>query len=405
MHFISGFTNERARELYIDPLLGGAEGLISSRVEGKEVHAGVLGILYNQRAVYREGIGCSLVHDGTRFNANLAVPQDKPFEPLVPDTIHRDEHFDFKALNSAIENAFSEPPGGGRNTLAVVVLHRGKLVAERYADGITPATPLHGWSMAKSLTATLAGAMIERGEISLDHPALTDESALAGDPEKSGITLQHLLQMTSGLKLDENNAGLDPNSRMMFTRADMAAWAARQPLVQEPGEVWDYMSGNSVLAMRAIQNVLPGSVSDHIAAVRERVFHPLRMRTAILETDEAGTLQGGSYLYAAAHDWARLAQLYLDYGVIGDTRILPEGWIELVSNPPENGRQTNRYYGLGFWLGHSGVVGKAYYMSGFQGQAIYILPDQELVVVRLGATNHTGAGTFDLVADIVNAIL
>jgi len=404
LHFISGFTHDRARELYIDPLLGGAEGLISSKVEGNEVRSGILGILYNQRAVYREGIGCSLVHDGARFDASLTLPHDKPFEPLTADTVHRDNYFDPEVLNSAIENAFSEPPGSGRNTLAVVVLHRGRLVAERYAEGVTPATPLHGWSMAKSLTATLAGAMIERGEITLDRQAILDEKALTEDPEKSKITLKHLLQMRAGLNLDEENAGFDPNSRMMFTKADMAAWAARQPLVQEPGEVWDYMSGNSVLAMRAIQNVLPGSVSDHIAAVRERVFKPLRMHTAILETDQAGTLQGGSYLYAAAHDWARLAQLYLDNGMAGDTRILPEGWIELVSNQPENGRQTNRYYGLGFWLGHSGIDGKAFYMSGIQGQAIYILPDHDLLVVRLGATNHTGAGTFDLVADVVNAM-
>lgn len=405
LHFITGFSQERARELYIDPLLGGAEGLIFSRVNGNEVHAGILGIFYQQRAVFREGIGCSLVHNGSRFDANLTVPQDKPFEPLVTDMTHRDEYFDTKALNSAVEKSFSEPPGGGRNTLAVVVLHRGKLVAERYADGVTSATPLHGWSMAKSLTATLAGAMIERGEITLNRQAILDEKALAEDPEKSKITLKHLLQMTSGLKLDENSAGLDPNSRMMFTRADMATWAARQPVAEEPGEVWQYMSGNSVLAMRAMQNVLPGSVSDHIEAVRERVFKPLRMHSAILETDEAGTLQGGSYLYAAAHDWAKFAQLYLDDGMAGNVRILPEDWNEVVSSPAEGGRQTNRYYGLGFWTGHSGVDGKAYYMSGFQGQAIYILPDHEIVVVRLGATNHTGAGAFDLVADVVNAML
>jgi len=351
------------------------------------------------------GIGCSLVHDGTRFDASLTVPQDKPFEPLVADMTHRDEHFDTEALHSAVEKSFSEPPGGGRNTLAVVVLHRGKLVAERYGDGVTSATPLHGWSIAKSLTATLAGAMIERGEITLDRQAIVDETVLTEDPEKSRITLKHLLQMTSGLKLDENSAGLDPNSRMMFTRADMAAWAARQAMAEEPGKMWQYMSGNSVLAMRTMQNVLPGTVSDHIEAVRARVFEPLGMHTAILETDEAGTLQGGSYLYAAAHDWAKLAQLYLDNGMAGDVRILPDGWNEMVSGPAEGGLQTNRYYGLGFWLGHSGVDGKAYYMSGFQGQAIYILPDHELVVVRLGATNHTGASAFDLAADVVEAKL
>lgn len=412
LHFVSGFSPERARALYVDPLLGDAARFVSAEVSENEVRSSLLGVLYGQRAVHREGLGCTLVQDGSDFDAGLALPMARGFESMPLDAAHRDAAFDTTILESALDEAFAEPEGGGRNTLAVVVLHQGRLVAERYAEGVSAATPLHGWSMTKSLAATLAGAMVQRGEITLDTPAITDPEVLAGTPQKGEITVEHLLRMTAGLKLDERNDGTDPNSQMLFTRADMAAWAARQPLVHEPGEHWQYMSGQTVLATRAMQDALPGGVAEDLAAVRDRVFEPLNMYSAVFETDEAGTLQGSSYMYASAQDWARLGQLYLDDGLATDgTRVLPEDFDTIVSTQTVGGTRPgtsgDRDYGLGFWLGHPGVeaLSGAYYMGGFQGQTAYIVPDHELVVVRLGATNFTNSGRFELAANVLAALL
>lgn len=359
LHFVSGLTHERARALYIDPLGGDFARLIRSRVDrpDREVRANILG-LYRQRAVYREGVGCSLVHDGREFDRELALPPARKHQPLPLDADHRDAHFDTPALHAALEANFAEPEGGGRNTLAIVVLHEGRLVAERYADGITPGTPLHGWSMAKSLTATLAGAMVKRGEIDLAEPGVVNA------PGREDIALEHLLHMTAGLDMTETGDGWDPNSEMLFTRSDMAEWAAG----------------------------------------RERVFEPLGMYSAILETDEAGTLQGSSYMYASPHDWARLGQLYLDGGMVGETRVLPADWNEVVTEPaPGSGGG----YGLGFWLGHpfADALADFYYMSGFQAQFGFIYPTQDLVMVRFGASNFANPGTFTLAADIAAALL
>lgn len=411
LHFVSGFSPERARALYVDPLLGDAGRFVSSRIEGNEVRSTLLGVLYRQRAVYREGIGCTLVHDGAEFDAELALPMGHEFEPMTLDTAHRDAVFDTGLLRQAIDEAFAEPDGGGRNTLAVVVVHDGRLVAERYAEGVTSATPLHGWSMTKSLAATLAGAMVERGEITLDTRAITDPAVLEDAPEKGDITIEHLLRMTAGLKLDELNDGTDPNSDMLFTESDMAAWAARQPVVHAPGEHWQYMSGQTVLATRAMQDALPGGLAEDLAAVRERVFEPARMYSAIFETDEAGTLQGSSYMNAAAQDWARMGQLYLDDGLAPDgTRVLPQDWDEIVSTHTIGGTREgavgDRDYGLGFWIGHPSVeaLSTSYYMGGFQGQRTFIVPDEDLIVVRLGATNFANDGSFQLVANVLAAL-
>lgn len=405
LHFVSGFSPERARALYVDPLLGEPADLVSADVGEDEVRSGILGFLYGQRAVYREGIGCTLVHSGQDFDEERALPMDRAFEPMALDTAHRNAHFDTVALADAVEGAFAEPENGARNTLAVVVLHEGELVAERYADGITRATPLHGWSMAKSLVATLVGAMVRRGEVHLDAPGIRDSSMIAEAPRKGEITLRHLLRMTAGLRLDETQSGTDPNSDMLFTESDMAAWAARQPLDHPPGEHWEYMSGQTVIATRALQEALPGEgLAADLAAVRARVFEPLGMYSAVFETDEAGTLQGSSYLYAAAQDWARLAQLYVDDGMVGETRVLPTEWDEIVSRTETGVRE--KAYGMGFWLGHPSKEAPhgAYYMSGFQGQLGYVFPGQELVIVRLGATNGTGSGAHALAADVAAAL-
>jgi len=398
LHFISGFSHKQARSYYLDPLAGDFANLIFSTINArvKKVRATILG-LYPQTAVFRRGIGCSLIHDGSDFDRNTGLSPLPPYNTLKINYTHRAAHFDTLALEAALETSFKEVAGEGRNTLAVAVLHEGNLVAERYAKGITPSTPLHGWSMAKSLTVTLAGTMIYKGEIGLK------EKGILNNPGLKELTLEHLLGMTSGLDLTETGDGWDPNSRMLFTQSDMAEWASNRKQLHEPGDQWAYMSGNTILAMRTMQDRLGSTLKEQIEGVRRRVFTPLGMHSAILETDEAGTLQGSSYLYATAHDWARLGQLYLDNGKAGNRQIFHEDWVDIVTTPTPGSRGG---YGLGFWLGSpgSGAPAKGFYMSGFQGQVVYIFPENKLVIVRLGATNFVNPGVYTLAEDVIAAL-
>src|SRR6056297_2623908 len=120
LHLVSGFPLERARAMYIDPLLEPALPVlrVSLDTEQQSAHASLLG-LYRQTAVYRPGLGCSLVHDPSTFDASLALPDPDGFQPLSEDVAHRAAHFDEDALEAALDQAFAEPTGGGRNTLAV----------------------------------------------------------------------------------------------------------------------------------------------------------------------------------------------------------------------------------------------------------------------------------------------
>ncbi len=394
--FVSGLEPERAKALYISPLLGDADRLVSIEIDeaDREVRTRALGFFYSQRAVYRDGLGCTLVHGSGAFDPDLSV-EPLAAAPMALDAAHRDANFDAAALEAALEGAFLED---GRNTLGVAVLHQGRLIAERYADGVDETTPLHGWSMTKSLAATMAGVLVQRGLIDISAEGEIPALAAAGRPE---ITVDHLLRMTGGLAGYELNNGTDPNSDMLFTESDMAVFAATRERVAAPGERFDYQSGNTVLAGSALEAHLGDTPEEEVSAIREWLFGPLGMAHSILEADEAGTLQWSSYMYASARDWARLGQLYLDGGRAPDgTQIIPEDWIGYVTAETSG---SDGDYGSGYWMYDGDLPDDSFMMNGFQGQWGFIIPSEELVVVRLGATNYQQSGAFEFAAAVVAA--
>jgi CubicO group peptidase (beta-lactamase class C family) len=395
--FVSGLDAERARALYVDPLLGGVSGIVSTDIdyETGEVTAGIPGGLWRQRAVFREGLGCTVVHGDDRFDLDATAPFSGASDDMALDAVHRDANFDTQALTAALDAAFTED---GRNTLAVAVLHDGRLVAERYADGVTPQSPLHGWSMTKSLAATMAGVLTQRGLLDVYAEGQIPALAAAGRPE---ITVDDLLRMTGGLAGYEGNDGTDPTSDMLFTESDMAAFAATRDQIAAPGERWDYQSGNTVLAGSALEGGLGASVVEKIETIRAWLLEPLGMHHTVLEADEAGTLQWSSYMYASARDWARLGQLYINDGRAPDgTQLIPEDWMEYVSAPTPG---SDGDYGSGFWMYETGLPAGTFIMNGFQGQYGFIIPSENLVVVRLGATNYQSDGAIDFANAVVAA--
>lgn len=393
--FVSGLPEEQAREMYLDPLLGWASDWVSTELDAStgEVKASILG-LWRKRAVYRPGLGCTLAHGAPEFDASLYLPAAQPFEPMTLDTAHRQTAFDAEALDAAVAAAFEDNPDGTpRNTLAVVVLHQGRLVAEAYGPNVSRETPLHGWSMTKSAIATLAGVMQHQGRIDVyaeGVPALLERRDDAGD-----VTLDALLRMAGGFAIREDNTGMDPNSRMLFAESDMVEFAATRERLHPPLEHWQYMSGNTILATDALQRQLGETLEEQVAGLRAELFEPLGIRSAVMEADAVGGFQGSSYLYMAAQDWARLAQLYVDGGLTpSGERLIPETWPDYVSTPTPG---SGGLYGSGYWIENPeetyGV--HVFRMSGFQGQYGYIVPEYDLVVIRMGATNNgaaTGAG-------------
>jgi CubicO group peptidase (beta-lactamase class C family) len=402
--YISGLEPERARALYIDPVL--REGAYFVRMEldreAQAARARFPGVL-SQIAVHREGYGCTLVQDE---NAGLepAMRARIPSRPMALDPSHRAAVFNPAKLRAALDRAFQEDPEGPpANTLAVVVLHGGVLVAERYADGITPESRLPGWSMAKSVASTLVGVLSHQGRLETQASGAIREWRDTPDP-RSQITLDHLLRMTSGLAISETadrGNGTDPSSVMQYHEPDAAHFAATRSPDHEVGSHFEYMSGNFVLAMRAAQDAIGGDFEDAADFIHENLFGPLGMHSTVFEPDQAGTFLGSSHLLATARDWARFGQLYVDGGVAGGRRLLSADWIRYVTTATPESMSNARggvfwepgrsAYGAGFWLfgrdENTGLPPDSFDANGFQGQYVHIVPSEELVVVRLGATN------------------
>jgi len=357
-------------------------------------------------AVYRDGLGCALAVGASpgELRAQGFDPGPAPDRSAIPwpagDLVPQDGARRAE-LDAAVVSAFGEPdPQIHRRTRAVIVLHAGRLVAERYAPGFDAATPLLGWSMTKSVIATLIGIQVLRGR--LDPAAGAGVASWRGD-ERAAITLEQLLRMTSGLAFAERNGALGDSVAMLFRSRSASAYAARSQLAHAPGTFWSYSSGTSNLLAAILRASLAGESAVYHRFPREALFDRIGMRSAVLETDAAGDFVGSSFCYATARDWARFGLLYAQDGVWQGERLLPDGWVARLRRPTPQAPRGS--YGAHWWL-NAGEMGAAeerpypslptdlFYASGYEGQFVVVIPSHDLVVVRLGQSEPEHA--FDL---------
>lgn len=370
--------------------------------------------LFGSRAAFHEGFGCVLLH-GSREPYMLKSDIDALRTPKTPPLLAEIAGPGVvtpgdPALRAALDHAFEEPPAPPyRRTKAVVVVHEGKVIAERYADGIGVDTPLLGFSMTKSVINALIGILTQQGLVTPSMPAPVPE--WRGDLRRE-IEVEHLLRMTTGLALDETNSGFDPSSRMIYLHDDMAGFAVNAAVVAPPGTRWSYSSPTTQLLARIVRDTVGGPEQSLAFAWRE-LFNPLGMRHVTLEFDGSGTLQGSTYMLASARDWAKFGLLYLNDGIVGGKRLLHEDWVDFSA-----AATLDTDYAAGFWTNRSehpnakgrvrlGMPRDSFFASGDLGQRIVIMPSQHLVVVRLGdSVDPSGdiRGLARLVKEVIAAV-
>ena len=317
-----------------------------------------------------------------------------PKDPLPPQ-------INAAKLREAIEAAF-EPASG--MTAAFVVTWRGRLIGERYGEGITRRTPLEGWSMGKSLIATLMGILMRQGVYELWQPAPIPEWQSPGDP-RAGIRIADLLHMSSGLRIrapqdpDYDPSGPYPDHLYLYTGSVNAfRYAATRPLQWPPNTVGRYRNTDPVLVSYLIRLGVEQRGEDYLSFPQRALFDKVGIRTMVMETDPFGNFLTQGYELGSGRDWARLGNLYLQDGMWNGQRILPEGYVAFVRTPAPAWEADGRpVYGGFFWINGDGafpVPRDAYYMAGAGGQFTLIIPSHDLVVVRLGHSRGAGAGAW-----------
>ncbi len=333
-------------------------------------------------------------------------------------------------LRRIVDAAFDGAAGQhGPNTRAVLVMHRGRVVAERYGAGFGPQTAQLGWSMAKTVTSLLVHQrLVEQGRqpegtravdwsLATRRPAWLD--AWRADA-RAELTLADLLFMRDELDHEEGYLPWQPVPRMLWGQPDIATWAAAAPRRETAGR-WRYASAVTNIVQGLLRSQF-GSDAEYWAYARGRLFRPIGADRATFEADSTGTLIGSSLLWATARDWAAIGELIRNDGVLSGRRILAPGWLAWATRPaarptiagpdtPE--RQSNAAYGAHVWLlgrsgqcrGHRTVPADTLALAGHWGQLVAVLPADEIVIVRLGWAAPTDA--FDrcaLIADLVAAL-
>ncbi len=307
--------------------------------------------------------------------------------------------FAWMAVQELVDAIFERPFTQGIS-LAMVVLHRGEAIAERYgtqpANVFAPSiavdanTPLPSWSTAKSITHAAVGLLVGDG--------LIDPAAPAEVPEwcgtaKQRITLLDLLEMRPGLRFVEDYVDGEVSHciPMLFGEGahDHATYAADLPLDHEPGTCWNYSSGTTNIIARIIGNIVGGGETGMRRFLRDRLFDPIGMESADPRFDGVGTWIGSTFVHATARDFAKFGELYRSDGVtVAGERILPAGWVDhgrtLVAHDPTDQIPGGFDYGRHWWMWPE--FPKSISAHGYEGQYIIVIPDRDLTIVHLGKT-------------------
>jgi len=387
-HFMTGLDQERIENEDVGfSLLWLASNDIDE--ESKRVYTHVLG-MHKKIAVYRDGLGCALVNGAkpNEIQEESISLNDLPYaNEIWPDKLVSGN----AKIQAALQTAFDSTAEKNLLTRAVLVVQDGELVGEAYADGIDQNTPLLGWSMTKSITSILAGILEKKGELDIGNKMPVE----SWEDERGEITWKHALNMSTGLKWDEEYGDVSSATKMLYSSDDMGRSAASWPLEYEPGSHWEYSSGTTNIIARELETFFETQDAYHMFPYRE-LFSKVGARTFQIETDASGHFVGSSYGYASARDWAKLGLLMLNQGNWYGEQIIDTSWVDFCREPVSD---SDGQYGGHFWLNRGNTFenysSEAYWMSGYQGQQVAIHPDKNVVIVRLGITNIRGDFDFD----------
>ncbi|WP_445748243.1 serine hydrolase domain-containing protein [Polaribacter sp.] len=348
----------------------------------KVATSSVFGLL-TRKAIYREGLGAVLTLTDAIENIPFLKPKRAISDEKAPfpygnaepkDTILSE--IDYQKLNETVISVF-----GKNNSRAVLVIYKDQIIAEKYAKGFDKTSKILGWSMTKSITSTIFGILQYQKKLDVYDKAPIKSWQNDG---RKNITIHNLLQMNSGLEWDENYDEISDVTKMLFLENDMTKAQENKPLSGKINASWNYSSGTTNLLSGIIRNQFT-TQQEYLDFWYTNLIDKIGMNSMLLETDLAGNYIGSSYAWATARDWAKFGLLYLYKGNWNGQQLFDENWVDYVSTPTPTSDGT---YGAQFWLNakpsFQDVPKNMFYADGYQGQRVYILPDQDLVIVRMG---------------------
>jgi len=352
--------------------------------ENKKVESSFMGFVAKKTAYYHNNgssCGCILGKEKPKdLQPNIAKSNSTnrtdsllwPIGNKIPVEVR--QFYDTSKLNQTLDSVITNHP----SIYAILIADKNTMIVEKYQDGVNKDTRLLGWSMTKTITNALFGIMDTKGMVNINDSANISNWEL---DDRKKITINNLLQMSSGLKWTEDYTKLSSVTKMLYLEKDVAAFAERLPTESEPNKTWNYSSGTTNILSEIMRNKFK-NYEDYLYFPYKSLFSKINMDSAILETDNAGNYVLSSYCWATARDWTKFGMLYLNNGNWFGEQIFSSEWITYSTAPAP---ASNGIYGAQLWLNQShknlpSVPEDAYFEKGFGGQRILIIPSMDLVI-------------------------
>lgn len=345
----------------------------------------VSGRTYIYKAIantYLKGRTKPALDDHSIFS-NREVKAGKPLEWPVAKSCNQ------AAIPAALLEKFK-----AYETVAFLVIQHDSIRYEHYWDGFGEASLTNSFSVAKTVVGILTGIAIAEGKIkSIDQP-VSDFLPAYKEGDNAKLTIRHLLTMSSGINFDESYANPFAYPAAAFYGDDLEGLTAGYSVTEEPGKVFRYLSGNTSVLSFVLKKATGKSLSEYAS---EKLWQPLGAKhDALWSLDhENGVEKAYCCFHSNARDFARIGQLYLDSGRWHGQQLVPEDYVLASVRPAElldKKGNKNRKFGYSWWIipDHEGHY--VYYARGILGQYVFVIPDKDMVVVRLGHERDSEIG-------------
>lgn len=318
------------------------------------------------------------IQDYKKFPKRTLQKSDTPFEFVVGE-----ENAPKKLTVEGVKVGFDDFLEDHK-TVAFMIIRRDTILYERYFKRYDTASIVPSFSMAKSITSILIGCAIDDGLIDSVGQAVTDFLPEMKENGFDKVTIRHLLQMTSGLKFDESYVNPFGHAATFYYGLNLRRAAKKLKLEKEPGTSFSYTSGSTQLLGLILEKVLEGKTIT--AYLQEKIWSPLQMEfdaSWSIDKKKNGLEKTFCCVNARARDFAKIGRLYLNKGNWNGKQLVPEAWGN-QSTKLDTTQGSAAYYQYQWWFPSGKITNKDFMAQGILGQYIYVNPEKEMIIIRLG---------------------
>lgn len=321
----------------------------------------------------------------TIFRGKLG-PQINDYIHFFNDTIPAEQPKIFKKTTNANEPIILSQANNKYKTTAFLVVKNNTIIYEDYAEDGAENIPSNSFSMAKSFVSAMIGAAIQQNKILNVNQTIGEFLPDFRNTSVSNITIEHLLWMSSGINFDEDYLNPFAFPAQSYYGKNLKLLLQQYQLERESGKKYSYQGGDTQFLAFILEAATGQRLSDFFS---ENIWQPIGAETQSYWMTDApkGNAKASCCLIATARDFAKFGQLYLDSGQVNQQQIIPKWYVKQSLTPhflpsANTGERVN-YYGYQWWMGNHQNQ-PFFYARGILGQYIICLPQQNMVIVRLG---------------------